>query len=909
MLLGRSGELSAIAALLNSAGASRSGVLLMHGAPGVGKSALLAHAVAEASDMRVLRATGVEREAHLPFAALHQLLRPVLGDLPDLPQPQADALRIAFGLRDGTGQQPFLVSVAVLGLIAEAAEHRPLLCVVDDAQWLDDASANALVFVARRLAVEPVALLLAARDEELRRLAPSEIPTLLVRGLPPEAAQELLRRRAGVSVPATVSARLVEATEGNPLALVELATVLTRDQLSGRAPLPHPLPLTDGVEHAFLNRVHRLPVDVQRMLLVAAADDTARIGVVLAAAARLDAPGSALDAAEAAELIRVGAGELTFRHPLIRSAVYQGAADTDRRGVHRALAEVMDLYADDDRRAWHRALATVEPDDGVVRELEQAALRARARGGLEVACTAWARAAELTAVPQERARLLVNAAETAWLAGLLDRATDLLHAARRDATDPVLVADVDRLRAWIELSTGSPATARYLLVRAAQDVASFDRGRGVEMLVDAAEAAWVTGDTAVGAHLRQLSTGVPRGSQGRDRFFGHLLDGFVGLLNGEFGRPVRALLDAMAVAQKLGHPELLMRAGHTAFYLGDDDVAYRLNAEAVARARATGAIGELLFALHRLTLAELLTGRWVAAEASASEAVRLTRETGRPALAALPQALLAVLAALRGDLDRFRDLLTATEATAGTHALGVLQPQVDDALRWARGLHELAGGRVRAASPIMSAMSHPALAGMAAALDRIEVAVQAGHREDALTWLATLDAFASHAQCASSQARVAHCRALLAEGHTAQELFEEALALHTRSTRPFEEARTQLAYGQFLRRAKHRVAARTHLEAALDTFERLGAAPWAERARSELRASGQTALPRTDPSSVNRLTPQEIQVARFVARGLPTREVAAQLFLSPRTVDFHLRNVFTKLGISSRTELAHVPLD
>jgi DNA-binding CsgD family transcriptional regulator len=898
-----------ITGLLDGARASRSGVLLLHGRPGVGKSALLAEVVDRARDMRVLRATGVECETRLPFAGLHQLLRPVLGHVDELPAPQASALRAAFGMQEGTGDDRFLVSVAVLGLLAEAADDRPLLCVVDDVQWLDDASANALMFVARRLAIEPVVLLLAARDGDLPRLPAAGVPELGVGGLAPDAAGEVVAERAGVPVPAPVRARLVAATEGNPLALIELASVLTADQLAGREPLPEPLPLTEGVERAFLQQVGRVPDAVHRLLLVAAADDTARVSTVVDAAARLGAPASALDEAERAELVRVRAGRLEFRHPLIRSAVYGGATETGRRNAHRALADALDLRDDVDRRTRHRALATVEPDESVAGELEQAARHARDRGGHEAACTALTRAAELSASSGARARRLAGAAEQAWLAGHLSQAAGLLHAAGPDGTDPVLRADVDRLRAWIEFSAGSPATARHLLVRATRDVLPVDPRRAREMLVAAAEAAWVTGDTAAGDQLGRLAAQLPRPADARDRFFGRLLDGFVRLLGGEHGRPVRALLDAMALAAELDQPDVLSRAGHTAFYLGDDEAAYRLNAEAVAMARASGALGDLLFAIQRLALAELLTGRWIAAEASASEGVRLSHATGQPGLAALPQAFLTVLAALRGDRHRSRALLTATEEVTRAHAVGVLEAQVEDALLWARGLHAITDGQLRSASTMLSAMSHPGLAGMAAALDRIEVAVHLGRRDTALEWLATLDAFASHTANPSSQARVAHCRALLADGVTAKDLFQEALALHARSSRPFERARTELAYGEFLRRNRHRVNARTHLETALDEFERLGAVPWAERARSELRAAGQTARRRNDPSSASKLTPQEIQVARFVARGLTTREVAAQLFLSSRTVDFHLRNVFAKLGISSRAELAHLPLD
>ena len=486
----------------------------------------------------------------------------------------------------------------------------------------------------------------------------------------------------------------------------------------------------------------------------------------------------------------------------------------------------------------------------------------------------------------------------------------MLEEARLLTADPIVGADVDQLRAWIELSIGSGMMARRLLIDAAKEIVDIDPDRALEMLAAAAEAAWVAGDAQAAAEFGQVAARLPPADTPRARFLTHLVNGFVGLLNGGVARPVRALRDAMDLAAEPNpNPDLVVRAGHVAFYLGDDDAAYRLNAQTVAAARAAGAIGELLFALPRLALAEMLTGRWAAAEVSADEAERLARETSQPGLRAVSLAWLAVLAVLTGDEDRLQSLLTKTEQLAGTHALGVFDAQVRDALRIGpHGLRELTAGQPESAVTWFSAMTHPAVAGMAAALDRIEAAIHSGRRDEALEWLDRLDAFATHPGVTSEQARVAHCRALLAEGETARSLFEEALTLHAQSRRPFERARTELAYGEFLRRGRRRVEARAHLQAALDRFEQLNARPWAEQARLELRAAGRTARKR-DPSTLLQLTPQEVQVARFVARGLHTREVAAQLFLSTRTVDFHLRNVFTKLGISSRTELARLPWD
>ena len=906
MLYGRDLERSAITALLDGARAARGGVLVLRGGPGAGKSVLLDDAVAAAAGMRVLRATGVESEFDLPFAALHQLFRPVPSYMDRLPAPQASALGMAFGLMANGNENRFLVSLAVLGMLDELARESPVLCVIDDAQWLDDASATALEFVARRVDADRIALLVAARDGEVRRFSALGLPDLRVDGLDAEAGGQLLAERVGVAIPLEVLSRLMEATGGNPLALVELPSLITPGQFSGREPLPWPLPMTDAVQRIFVQRVRRLPEHTQRLLLVAAADETCRLATVLLAASELGVPAAALDPAERADLIAIQSGQLAFHHPLVRSSIYQSASDAERRGAHRALSEVFIEEADVDRRAWHLALATVRPDESVAQLLEQTAVRARRRGGFEAACMALERAAELTAEPEARAGRLAAAGQSAWQAGQLVRAAGLLEDARLLTADPIVSADVDQLRAWIELSIGSGMMARRLLIDAAKEIADIDPDRALEMLAAAAEAAWIAGDTQAAAELGQVAARLPPADTPRARFLTHLVNAFVGLLNGGVARPVRALRDAMDLAGE-PDPDLVLRAGHVAFYLGDDDAAYRLNAQTVAAARATGAIGELLFALPRLALAEMLTGRWAAAVVSADEAERLARETSQPGLRAVSLAWLAVLAVLTGDEDRFQSLLTKTEQLAGAHALGVFDAQVRDALHWARGLRELTAGQPESAVTWFSAMTHPAVAGIAA-LDRIEAAIHSGHRDEALEWLDRLDAFATHTGVRSEQARVAHCRALLAEGETARSLFEEALTLHAQSRRPFERARTELAYGELLRRGRLRVEARAHLQAALDRFEQLNARPWAERARLELRAAGRTARKR-DPSTLLQLTPQEVQVARFVARGLHTREVAAQLFLSTRTVDFHLRNVFTKLGISSRTELARLPWD
>jgi DNA-binding CsgD family transcriptional regulator len=907
MLYGRDAERSALATLLDAARDSHSGVLVLRGQAGVGKSALLQDTVAQAEGLQVLEARGVESEAELAFAGLHQLLRPVLDQVSGLPEPQARALRAAFGLEEGNGDARFLVSVAVLSLLAEVAERRPVLCVVDDAQWLDEASANALVFVARRLEAEGVVLLFAARDEDPRRFGATGLPELEIGGLDRVAVAALLAALASVPIGPEVCDRLVEQTGGNPLALTELPSVLTSGQLSGNEPLPLQLPLTDGVERSFLVRVRRLPADAQTLLLVAAAEGTGELATVTAAAATLGAGGAGLDAAEAAGLVRVRAGALVFHHPLVRSAVYQAASSSQRRQAHRALAQALGREGDVDRRAWHLAAAAVEPDEGVVGELDAVAERARGRGGFESASAALERAAALSADPAARGQRLVAAASNAWLAGQLGRAAGLLQAARPLASDPLLRAEAGRLRGWLEMSVGSVAVAHRLLVQAAQDVGPVDPERARRILAGAAEAAWLEADRDAGAELGRVAARLGPADGPHDRYFADLVAGFLAYLEGDTAVAVHRLTDAIGLAGRLDDPDLLSLAAHHAFYVGDDTAAYQLNVRVAAAARAGGKAAELLFTLPRVAQAELLSGRWTAAAASAAEAVRLATETGQPALSALPLTWLTLLAALRGDEDGFWSRIAETEQVAATHPLGVFQSPVQDLLQWARAVQKAASARPASAATLLGELRHPVVANMAA-LDGVEAAVHADRRNSALEQLGPLDAFAAHSGAAWALARAAHAHGLLSDGHVAEERFQEALDHHRRARRPFERARAELAYGELLRRARRRVDARSHLEAALDTFERLGAAPWAERARLELRASGQTAR-RRDPSTLWQLTPQELQVARFVAQGLPTREVAAQLFLSPRTVEFHLRNVFAKLGLSSRTQLAQLHLD
>lgn len=910
VLYGRESECARISALLDAARQSQSVALVVRGVAGVGKSALLDEARERAGDMRVLSSRGVESEAQLPFAGLHQLVRPGLAHIDALPAPQAEALRGALGLAAGGGQQPFLISLAVLSLLAEIAEEGPLLCVIDDAHWLDDASADAFVFAARRLQVEGIAMLFASRDGEVRRFDAPGLPELRLDGLDPASARSLIDDQIGVTLSPEVSDHLISGTDGNPLALIEVPLALTEAQLAGAEPLLDPLPVSTHVEHAFLARLRRLPEATQTALLVAAAEDTGDLATTLRAARELGAEPEALDPAEQAGLIQVRAPDLHFRHPLVRSAIYQGASLSRRQAAHAALAAALDLEEHADRRAWHRAAASVEPDQTVAEELDEAAERALRRSGFAAASLAFERAASLTAEEQDRARRLVAAGENAWFAGRPKRAGLLFDRARPLAGGPIQRADADRGRALIQLYRGTPGSACRLLISAAADVADADPERALYMLGAASLAAAYTADPEAAHSVAHQVPGIELGDSPVARFLAEFVLGSAAHFAGAFADASPSLREALRLADEADHvggdrfPALFILAGVGALFLGDDHEVHRFNDIVVARARDSGAAGLLTQALPRLAFADMWAGRWASAEANLREGLELARELGQNQIVAHALCERALIAALFGQEETCRSLAAESRELAAEGRL----LHVENTARFA--LSELALGSGQTDEALLSAQQiTDSPVALHAALDRIEAAFRAGDPETARAWLARFESWADSTGMAWARAVTLHGQALLAgDPAEADQLFQEALDTHATATRPFERARTELAYGEFLRRARRRVDAREHLRAALEGFETLGAALWAGRAQAELRASGQSAR-RRDPSTLDDLTPQELQIAGFVAQGLTNREVGAQLFLSPRTIDFHLRNVFRKLGIASRTELAHLDLD
>ncbi len=879
---------------------------MLAGEPGIGKSALLAYARHQAKDMLVLSASGAEAESALPYATLQQLLRPVLGRAGRLPGPQAVALRVALGLKAGPAPDRFLVSLAALSLLAEAAAGLPVLCLVDDAQWADRPSLQAMAFVARRLENDPVALLAAARSGECGELEAAGTEVLIVPGLAPGAAAELLRRQHGQRLAPVVRDVLVAACGGNPLALTELPALLTPGQLAGRDSLPDPVPLPGQLERVFEARIGGLDPELRTLALLCAAGGSAPVQVIAWAGAALGVSAPASRLAGAGQLLRIGGGAVTFGHPLMRSAAYHAAAPASQQAAHLALAEA--LAADEtqaDRRAWHLARAATGPDEQAADELERSAGRALARSGHAAAAVMLERAAELSGNEPARARRLAAAADAAWHGGDADRAAALVGEAERLPADQPARLKISYLRGEIEVRSGTPADGLAMLLPAAADAVRADPGLALRMLNVAAEAAFLVGDPDAHRKVRALMASLP---EIRDPGEALLVRLSLAISPVATGRKPGCLDADLTALTELDDPQLLERAGGMAFGLGRFALSRRLRRAAVARARARGAAGVLAWALRGLAFDELVRGRYPWAAACAEEGRRLAAETGQPNLACWHQAILADVAAIQGREEETRELtesVLAAAAERGLHSTAALA-------RRALGGLALASGHPDEALTQFSALLTPGLSahrGIALLVvpDLTEAAVRTGRPQEARERAEEFLAWAGKASTAEMAALAARTRALLGDGMAADELFRQALAAHSATDRPLDQARTALLYGEHLRRSRRRADARQPLRAALDAFEHLGARCWAERARAELRATGQTAR-RPGPGTVGQLTPQELQVARAVSGGATSRQAAAQLFISPRTVDHHLRNVFRKLGIASRGELIRLGL-
>ncbi|AQZ70515.1 hypothetical protein BKM31_19915 [[Actinomadura] parvosata subsp. kistnae] len=913
MLIGRIEERAAIDRLLAAARAGKSGSLVLRGEAGIGKSALLDHAAAAAGqELRVLRGAGFEPEMELPFAGLHLLLRGAVDAIDTLPGVQARALRGALGLEPGFNGDRFLVGLAVLTLLADLAERRPLLCLVDDAQWLDHASAEALLFAARRLEAEGVVLVFAAREDE-RAFPAAGVPDLHLTGLDPAGAAKLLARYA---LAPRARERVLREARGNPLALLELPALLTEAQAADAAPI-HAFgidarPAPGRVHRAFRDRIARLPEAARTVLLVAAADDTGSLDVILTAARTLGADLADLDTAEAAGLVHVGDGRVTFRHPLVRSAAYHLASLVRRLAAHRALAGTLaGRPGDVDRWAWHLASAATGPDEESAAALERSAEHARARGGHAAVAAACERAARLSPDPRERGRRLTLAAAAAAEAGLYERAGELADQAAADVADPQVLAYLARTRAMIAMAHGEPERAHALLAGTAEAVIGQAEDVAVTLFFDALTPAWIGSDYAALAKTATRVSTLPSTKTGPLRPMTRVLAGMGGLAGEEPPAGLAWLRDMIEGLRDRSEPAELRERAQLAIWdlvIGDDTKAHERAVAIERQCRDQGAIGLLPLALALVARSQMFLGLHREALASAEEGLRIARDTDQGYYAALLVGVLTYLAAIEGDEERCLKL-AAQIADVHDAATGGIRCVSLNLLDLALGRPETALRRAEAFGTVGPAARTVMI--MHRMPDLVEAAVRAGRPRFAAAASERVQMWAAQTPSPWAGAVALRCSALLAPDEDAERYYEEALRLHLRGGRSFERARTELLYGEWLRRLRRRADARHQLRSALDIFDRLGARPWAERARAELRAAGerQTGDGRAPEGLLDRLTPQELQIIRLAATGLSNREIAAQLFLSPRTIGYHLYKAYPKLGVASRAELARLDLD
>jgi DNA-binding CsgD family transcriptional regulator len=898
-LAGRNAECARLDRLLADARAGQSAVLVLCGEPGIGKTALLDYAAGRAAGFGVVRAVGVESEMELPFAGLHQLCGAMLDGLGRLPPPQRDALGTAFGLSSGAQPDRFLVGLAVLSLLSEAAEERPLLCLVDDAQWLDRSSAQVLAFVARRLRADSVAMLFAEREQG-RLDALAGLPDLPLQGLPDESARGLLASVITTPLDERVRDRILTETHGNPLALLELPRELSPAKLAGGFGLPGEQPLPGRIEASFQRRVRQLPAATQRLLLVAAAEPTGEPILLWRAAEVLGIPAEAVAPAEADGLLELGA-QVIFRHSLLRSAVYRGAVAEERRNAHGGLAAATDAETDPDRRAWHRAHATLAPDEDVAWELERSAGRAQARGGLAAAAAFLQRAAALTPDPSRRARRALEAARAKQLAGAPHEASMLLATAAAGPLGQLDQAMLQRLRGQIALDTRRGGAAVPLLLDAARQLELLDPGLARETYLEALRAASIAGRLGGGVLEAAEAARRARSQQGVPGASDLLLDGLAARFTDGYAASAPALKRALSAVRDQGRsgrhdvrwPWLARRVAPDLF---DDDAWYELAARNVQIARDAGALAVLPLALNYFAVMRTFDGNLDAAGALIEEADAIADATGTAPIVFGR----LLLAGFRGHEAEASELIEASEPTAIARGEGVVLTFGELAhavLHNGLGHYQEALGPAQSASArdelLVSAWSLPELVEAAARSGRTGVAADALERLSERTRAAGTDLALGIEACS---------RALVSGGELSEHLYRDAIERLGRTRMRPALVRARLLYGEWLRRDKRRADAREHLRAAYEGFTAMGMEAFAERARRELLATGETVRKRAIQAR-EEFTTQEMQIARLAGDGLTNHEIGAQLFLSARTVEWHLRKIFTKLDISSRRQL------
>lgn len=911
--MGRRAERDAVERLLDGARAGHSGVLVVRGEAGIGKTALLEHArdAAELSGFRVESLTGAQSETQFAFAGLHQLCVPVLDRVGALPEPQQAALGVAFGLRGGSVPERFLVGLATLNLLAEAAEGEALLCLVDDAQWLDEASAQVLAFVARRVGAERLALVFAVRDsDESGAPAFSGLPELRLDRLGESEAWALLTAAVRAPLDDVVRARIVAEARGNPLALVELHRIAQPAHLAGGFEVPDGPDVPRRIEHSFRQRSGSLPAETQLLLLVAAAEPTGDVALLWRAAAHLGVTPQAAAPAEAAGLLEIDS-RVRFRHPLVRSAVYQAATPPDRRRVHGALATVTDPGSDPDRRAWHRAQAVLGTDEEAAAELEQLADRARARGGLAAAGAFLQYAAELTPDPATRATRALKAAHAKHEAGAAEAALALLTVAAAGPLDDLQGARLELLRAQITFYLTRGSDVPGMLLDAAKTLAPLDPVLARDTYLHALDTAIITGGPGLGlAEVASTARHAPA-PPGTPRPSDLLLDGLVARYAEGYEAGVPGLRRALEASCADDPPSRgaadgdsrrwLWLASRTALMLFDDERAHQLAERNVRLARETGALASLPTALLFLAVLSALAGKPSRATELIAEEHAVTEGSAAVSL----RFGQLVLAAWRGHeaetveihetaVREAMDRGNRTEVALAHYALAVLQNGLgnyavaSDAAREACDSHE----------PPHTSLALPEL---------VEAAVRAGRTEQAAVALEELDLRARATQSPWGLGLAVRSRALLGMGDAAEADYREAIERLRGCRMGVYLARTHLVYGEWLRREGRRQDAREHLRTAHRLLTDMGAEAFAARAGRELRATGEHPRKRT-AQPADALTPHELHIARLVATGATSREVGAQLFLSPRTIEAHLRNIFRKLGITNRRQLRNLPL-
>ena len=898
-LIDRFAERSLLDSVLHDVRSGQSRVLVLQGDPGVGKSALMDYVARQAGGCRVVRAAGVESEMELAYAALHQLCSPLLDRLDHLPAPQRDALSIAFGMSAGQAPDRLVIGLAVLSLFSDVAEDRPLVCLIDDLQWLDNASAQVFGFLARRLVAESVALIMATRAVNPEM---SKLPSLEVSGLRDSDALALLDVVLTAPLDERVRDQFVAEARGNPLALLELPRGLAGYELAGGFGMPDALRLSGRIEESFQRRMAALPEKTRRLLLIAAAEPTGDPILIWRAAARLGIGTDA--AAPAAEdgLVDFGT-RVRFRHPLVRSAVYQSAPVQGKQSVHRALAEVTDPDSQPDRRAWHRAQATGGPDEDVAEELERSADRARARGGLAAAAAFLERATMLTLEAAQRSARALAAASAKVQAGAFDAAVNLLALAEDGPLSDFQRARADLIRAQLAFVTNRGSDAPPLLLKAAQRLEPIDGVLCRATYLEALSAAMFAARLALGGGVLEIARAAEAAPRpATPRLADLLLDGFAAYFTGGYAAGLPILRRAVKVARrkKPADDELrwLWLAGLAALHIWDDESWDVLSARHVELARAAGVLTELPLALSSRAMVLLFAGELSAAEALVQEAQTVTEATGDNVT---PYGAL-VLAALRADQAMVSELTEATTRDAMSRGEGIGITVAE----WANAM--LNNGTANYAKAMITAQraaEHATDIGVSAwgTVELIVPAVRGNMMDTASRALSQLREMTSASGTEWALGVEARSRALLSDGAEAERLYREAIDRLGRTRMRTELARAHLLYGEWLRRERRRTDARAQLRMAHDMFDAMGTEAFAERARRELLATGETARTRTAGTTDPQLTPQEAQVARLARDGLTNPEIGARLFISAKTVQYHLSKVFTKLGISSRSQL------